>query len=89
MALIANMNQAGGNDCLIVCQTNGEMDIPTRLIKTARRIVMFLYKSLGQPALRVAALGKVFVSFNAGMTSIKADVMRFLDYKSANGPNRA
>jgi hypothetical protein len=89
MALTANMKQMDTQDCLIVCQTPGELDIPARLIEPVGFNVMFPYKAHGWLAFQTVAFDNGPVSRAATTALNKADERRFWDYKFATCPNRA
>jgi len=89
MMFTPNMKQAGGEDCLIVCQINGGVDIPVRLIKLAGFIVVFFYKALKWLVFETVAPPAGSSCGEPAMASIRADAMRPLAYKLATSPNRA
>jgi hypothetical protein len=89
MAYAASMKQSDRINCLIVCQRNGEVDIPARLIKPAGLIVNKFYNVPGRLADETIAFVKGLVSGEMTKASIKADAMQLFVYISGTVQNKA
>jgi hypothetical protein len=89
MAHAASMKQSDRINCLIVCQRNGEVDIPGRLINPAGLIVNKFYNIPGRLADETIAYIKWLVSGEMTLASIKADALRPFVYKSGTVQNNA
>lgn len=89
MAHAVNNQQGDMKNCLIVCQTMGEVDNPAWLIQPSSLNVKLFYNNLDRVLFETVAYKNDGQDARHCAAANKADAMRLFDYKSSIGPNRA
>lgn len=81
MAHAVNIKPDEMKDCLIVCQTMGEVDIPARLIKQSGLTGKHFYNNFDRLPFETVAFNRGRWDARRQEAAIKADAIRLFAYK--------